>query len=419
MILDNIDIVKQRLYFKIAFVIYALFFTTEFSLKSGFTIIKLLIIAWGMALILLDIYKQKTRILKKFNMLLNLFIMINILSLIIFPSKLYNFRIFLITLIQLGVLNNSEITQTPQNTLKEIYRINFTFIFISFIISFISLLMFFTETNLFGIAFNETWRPELLKGLFIISNTGGMVSFLSLALSFLNIRATKFFSIFYGINILVQGSVLYLSRARASWVGLAVFIIVYGFINIRNKSLRRVIMASVIVLAITFPVYKPYVIEPLNGFINKTAGQGFFSGRLNLWQEGYEKIFKNNPILGVGYKDVVDIMKKDATRNLPGIDGGRLHNIYLEITYSHGIIAAILMVLFFIVNGYSLYKTIFKTDIPKEYRDVMKFIFAFFMSLYVMSFVESSLLYVISVVSALFWIYIGYSEYFIKKYKKF
>ncbi|WP_027633481.1 O-antigen ligase family protein [Clostridium hydrogeniformans] len=419
MILDNIDIVKQRLYFKIAFVMYALFFTTELSLKGNFTIIKLLIIAWGMALILLDIYNQKTRILKKFNILLNLFIMINILSLIIYPSKAYNLRIFLITLIQLGVLNNSEITQTPQNTLKEIRRINFNFVFISFIISAISLYMFFTKTNLFGIAFNEASRPDLLKGLFIISNTGGMVSFLSLVISFLSIRSTKFFSIFYGINILVQGSVLYLTRARASWVGLIVFIIVYGFINIRSKSIRRVIIASLMILTITFPIYKPYVMEPLNGFINKTAGQGFFSGRLNLWEEGYEKIFKKNPVLGVGYKDVVDIMKKDATRNLPGIEGGRLHNIYLEITYSHGIIAAILMILFFIVNGYSLYKTIFKIDIPKEYRNIMKFIFSMFISLYVMSFVESSLLYVISVVSAIFWIYIGYSEYFIKKYKKF
>ncbi|SFB45283.1 O-antigen ligase family protein [Clostridium frigidicarnis] len=421
--LNKIDVIKQRAAYKTAFILYALFFATEFSTYNSFTILKLLMIGWGCGLIVLDVYTNKNKILKKFNLMLNLFILMNIISLILFPSKAYNFRIFLITIIQIGVLNNSEITQTPRNVLKEINKVNFIFIIGSFVISAISLCMFVFKFNIFSIAYNEITRPDLLKGLFLISNIAGLVSLISIMVTVISIvSGIRGFRAFYWVNILVQGLVLYLTKARASWIGLIIFIIVYGFISIKNKTLRRSILIIILIGIVSLPVYGPKIINNLDNFANKTdyyQYYGFLSGRQMIWTQGYESIVTKNTFLGVGYKDVVDIIKNSTTQFLPGIDGGRMHNIYFEILCSHGILALIFMVMFFIANGVAIYKDIFKEDIPIENRRILKVIFAMFMSLYALGFVESVLVYVISVVSIIYWIYVGYSEYFIRKYKKY
>lgn len=421
--LNKIDVIKQRAAYKTAFILYALFFATEFSQYNSFTMLKLLMIAWGCGLIVLDIYTNKNKILKKFNLMLNLFILMNIISLIVFPNKAYNFRIFLITIIQLGVLNNSEITQTPRNVLKEINKINFAFIIGSFVISAISLSMFVFKFNILSISYNEITRPDLLKGLFLISNIAGLVSLMSIMVTIISIvSGANGFKGLYGLNILVQGLVLYLTKARASWIGLIIFIIIYGVISIKNKTLRRTILAIILIAVVSLPVYGPKIVNNLEGFAGKTdyyQYYGFLSGRQMIWTQGYESIVKTNSLLGVGYKDVVNVIKNSTTQFLPGVDGGRMHNIYLEILCSHGILALIFMVMFFLANGVAIYKDIFKEDIPIENRRILKVIFAMFMSLYALGFVESVLLYVISVVSIIYWIYVGYSEYFIRKYKKY
>ena len=414
----NMDLTKQKYIYKLAFIIYALIFATGISLKSEFTIVKIGLMAWGVGLLIWDIYKERGKILQRNNILLVLFLIVNLMAIGICGSKGSNIKIFTITLIQFLVLNSFNRMDSIDEKHKEIKKLNFNFVCGALLISLISMAMFFGKFNLMGIPYAEEFRPNLLKGLYLISNLGGLVAFISIIISIISIKAFHGNKYFHMGNILVQGTLLYFTSARAGLLALIVFIMCYGFTYIKDKRIRISVIIIILGMVIAMPAYKPYIEAKLNAGA-KQNNYGFLGGRAVLWKTGYEAAFKGSPAIGVGYTDVVTKMKAYTDEFLPGLEGGRMHNIYLEIAYSNGLLALIPFLIFMLIMVYKTYSLMCNSKIPREDLQFIKLGFAMIMSFIALGFVESSMIYTISVASTIFWIYMGYINFYTKKYNRY
>lgn len=414
----KLDLTKQKYFYKLTFIIYALIFATGISLKSEFTIVKMGLMAWGVSLLIWDIYKEKGKMLQRNNILLILFLLVNLIAIAMFGNKGSNIKIFTITLIQFLVLNSFNRMDSLDEKQKEIKKLNFNFVCGSLIISLISIAMFFGQFNIIGIPYAEEFRPNLLKGLYLVSNLGGLVAFISIVISLISIKSFNGNKYLYCGNIIVQGVVLYFTSARAALLSFIVFIISYGFTYIKDKRIRVSVIIIIVGIIIAMPACKPYIEAKLNAGA-KQNNYGFLGGREVLWRTGYRAVFKESPAVGVGYTDVVTKMKAYTDEFLPGLEGGRMHNIYLEITYSNGVLALIPFIAFMMIMIYKTYSLMCNCKIPKEDLQFIKLGFAMVMSFIALGFVESAMLYTITVASTIFWIYMGYINFYTRKYNRY
>lgn len=416
----SVDMNKQRYIYKCAFLVYAIFFTTEFSQMRSFTLLKAIILVWGLVLLGYDTYENKGKNILK-NVMLFIFMVLGLVTILINSNKIGNMKLYLITAIQVFVLAAFDMRNRYANVKKEIKKVNFTFILTTFILTAISVILYKLNINIENVSFIIEGNKNLFKGIYIVSNTAGVICYLSMALSVIALiilkeyRRYKGLVTFYILNIFIQGYGLVLSGARGALVSLFAFLIILLFMMISKKSVRRVVLSIGVIVLIAFPMYSSSLKN--TEFFNKSATHGFFSGRQILWQHGYEDVFKKYMTLGPGPGNVVPIMVDATSEFLPGLAGGRLHNIYIDILYSNGILGFATFMIFMMAAMSTLYKKAFNSEANPKDTMYMKCIFAFLSSILVMNLVESILIYVINPVSIIFWIYMGYSAYLIKKYR--
>jgi O-antigen ligase len=261
------------------------------------------------------------------------------------------------------------------------------------------------------IAFGMT-HYNALTGLQIGPNTVGLVCFFSIALGMAAKRLNAKWTYFYYINGLVQFCVLLLSKSRGALAGLAVFLAVYFLSQFESKRLRRiaVLMSLAVIIAGSF-----LIMNPSGGdLLVKDKELGFFSGRLLLWKPA-AKVIENNALFGVGVNNVVDEVKKVATAPLPGIEGGGMHNAYIQAAVSNGLIATGFIVVFLIYILIKLLKASLYQNISCFDRRVIGTMLALIVALYVVNLVEAHLLYVANFAASIYWIYAGYGVYIANK----
>lgn len=417
----SVDMNKQRYIYKCAFLVYAIFFTTEFSQMGSFTLLKAIILIWGLVLLGYDTYENRGKNILK-NVMLFIFMVLGLVTILINTNKLGNMKLYLITVIQVFVLAAFDMRNRYTNVKKEIKKVNFTFILVTFALTLISIILykFKIENGLFILT--DPGREELFKGVYSLSNGAGLICYLSAVLSIISLivmrnrKSFKKVCIFYSINIIIQIFALILTGARASIVAFLFFNVILIFLMIPKKKVRIIIAVVVLLLVATLPMYKPVVVGETN-FFNKTTGYDSLSGRRILWNHGKLVVFKYYPVMGPGPGNVVPIMVDATSEFLPGLAGGRLHNIYIDILYSNGILGFAAFMIFMMAAMSTLYKKAFNSEANPKDAMYMKCIFAFLSSILVMNLVESILIYVINPVSIIFWIYMGYSAYLIKKYR--
>ena len=85
-----------------------------------------------------------------------------------------------------------------------------------------------------------------------------------------------------------------------------------------------------------------------------------------------------------------------------------VHNIYLDVLCSNGILGFLAFMTFIFYEGIKLYMGSFSNRGNKENRIYIKCITAFLVSILVINIVESIMVYVLSIAATMFWIYMGY-----------
>ena len=137
------------------------------------------------------------------------------------------------------------------------------------------------------------------------------------------------------------------------------------------------------------------------------------TGRLDIWKSGFE-IFKESPMFGLTREGFVmpvyeKIYSSTGIYNSAVITGG-LHNIYLTVLVSSGIVGFLLMSFVIISVLYKSFYVLFK---EKEINIEMYFALLVSMAFLLMELVESRILYQANVFNVIYWIYFGYLYYFV------
>lgn len=136
------------------------------------------------------------------------------------------------------------------------------------------------------------------------------------------------------------------------------------------------------------------------------------TGRDVIWKAGF-KVFLEKPIFGWTREGLVEPTVNyilEATGYDSGaVAGGGLHNIYLTILCSSGIVGFILMAALAVVVFVRYLKQFFKKEkISKE----LLFSFTICMYFFISELVESRILYTVTFFNIVFWIYFGYLNYY-------
>ncbi|WP_027637556.1 O-antigen ligase family protein [Clostridium cadaveris] len=398
--------------YKCLFVIYTVFLATEFSQMRSFTLLKALIFGGGILIVIYESFKTKGEYLVR-NKLLLAFMIFSTLTLIVNNGKSGNLKFYLITLIQLFILTSIKRKNNIKSVKEEFKKLNFVFILTTSIFTMISLIMYVFKISISTFSITDPTRSDLIKGVYVISTSAGLICYLSLMATVVSLiilrkemRDYKFLSIFYLFNCFLQGYGLFLSGARGSLISFFAFIVVLGFLFISNKKIRVGIILSLITIILCFPIYKSHL--PNINLFNKDTEGNFFNGRLLLWENGYNHAFKNYKFLGTGAGNMVEVTETLSDTYLPGIEGGRLHNIYLDVLCSNGILGFLAFMTFIFYEGIKLYMGSFSNRGNKENRIYIKCITAFLVSILVINIVESIMVYVLSIAATMFWIYMGY-----------
>lgn len=406
----------QRFAFKCMFLIYSIFLATEFSMIKSFNLPKIIIILWGIIILMYDLSSSRGKMFKN-NVLMSLFLILSLITLLANKLGFSDLKLYLITVLQVLVLNSCSKNDKALSIKEQIFIINIIVIILTFILTAIAIIFSYKGIEISNILYFDpqvTRMQKLFRGFYIVSTTAGMICYFSSAITIIalmtlpkNIKNRILIFSGYIVNLIVQLYGLFISGARGALISFLVFVIIALFMFIKSKKIRLGVLGITFIMIFSFMFGKSNIYEI--DFLNKNNGSNFFTGRLELWEEGYKYVFKEKPLIGDGpNKSILDI-RKSSDKVLTGLEGGRVHNIYLDVLYSNGIFALALLGIFILKRLFDIYVNAF--SIKRENNNIyMKLIFALMVSNLVLNTVESLLLYVINISSVLFWIYMGISK---------
>lgn len=293
----------------------------------------------------------------------------------------------------------------------------------------------------FGMQYGRLW------GLYN-PNTGAMLNALSFIMSWFSLKVRKnhrlsyWADIFFALNMVLQFCCLVATGTRTAFYALVIVIFIYVFFEIKSKkgeekNLFTPIISAVALSVLTMGVYEivQYVLSILpslvkNSFqINITYGQpivlvnfstvdkldmdrelatGFLNGRDFIWSAAIDA-FKEYSVFGITRERIEEIVPSFLDSNTmiyaENISRGGLHNIYITILVSSGIIGAVVFLVFLAKILLSVYKVMFSSvSITEEYWLCLTVFFLFLIS----EMFESRVLYQVNVFNVLFWMFSGY-----------
>lgn len=147
--------------------------------------------------------------------------------------------------------------------------------------------------------------------------------------------------------------------------------------------------------------------------VRNTEEETFSNGREQVWCAGLD-IIKAHPLFGVGKASVVYYARLyEPDKSLPGIEGGSLHNILMEIFADYGIFAFAVFIIFGAILVRDGFKSLRRKNAYQYYREIGG-IFSVFTYFVAENLVESRLLFDTGVINGLFMILLGYFMYYLQ-----
>ena len=279
---------------------------------------------------------------------------------------------------------------------------------------------------------------ERLWGLYN-ANTGGAINVISLlATAYLwkaAESATKLTKMWYGVNGVLQFICLALTYSRTSIyslilaVGFGIFF--FGVGKWESKCTRTlpgrlffragVFLIAAVLMGAAFPVVRQGLLHLPHPVSEERQATGYFStpeqmaehrggvltGRPILWEAG-AKAFFDSPVFGVGrenlYEKTVPYLSDPSWS--PDLKAGGVHNGYLTIFISSGLMGAVFLIAFLLWNG----KRIVKQLISRNHNTDSVFVFGmvFLVMMLIMELFEARILYQVNLFMCLLWMGAGY-----------
>lgn len=448
----------NRSYYREAFLAITIMFTISFFTPFS-TILNLFLLLWGGVLILEDFLTKRIIFKSKRCIPLIAFLAINLITLIINKdlNLFENMKIFLLTVLQFLVLFLFDSDDRRDTILNQIRRFNNIIITITFVATSISLLVY-----MFGISFEINGyiigiQSGMLNGIYIGANTAGPLVAISIVSSIINyqIREARKLSKFDYINIIVQLVFLYMTNSRAAlycFIAFTIIIALFYFRGIRKKvvsvgcvgviyllskivnKLMNIVYEGIHVIfkIIKYGFKKIISYITLNGNMNdaetsflenivpsvsevveKDISMGFLNGRAQLWKCGL-KIINDNLWFGVGSRNIPHVaLTYESISNLPGINGGGMHNIIIQTLVSNGVLGLLTLTIFIVPIILSYCRYFMKNGINSNNSKIILLIGSLLAMLLVNNMVEANILYSATYMATVFWSYLGFGLFLI------
>ncbi|HEX9025602.1 MAG TPA: O-antigen ligase family protein [Clostridium sp.] len=394
-IIKNIyDFVDNKFYFKLLYLFVSLTFVTILKYVPGIMILKYIALAWGIILVLIMIIEDyKRRKIYKFDIPLGIFMIMTLLLNIISYRNIDNIKTWMINLILFVIIFTVDVFKCKKTIIKEMNIITYFYVIFMFIASSISLIMKSFDIKIglgdFIFEFNG-----VNGGVFENKNAIAIAAALAIVMCIYiyDISKSHKVRIFLIINIILQTIMMMGEHGRSAL--LIVIAVVYTFIFVynKNKYFRIVFLLIPILMCGTFLTYKDNI-------------RDFTSGRSSLWTSA-AIVIKENPLNGVGNNELVEAVKgARETDDLPGLAIGGLHNIYVQIATVNGIISLLLFLAFIGVILMFIIQHLDKLKRKEKFQ--MTTLTSLVVGILAVNLFESTLIYIVSFISMIFWIYLG------------
>lgn len=396
-----IDIITNKLYLKLLYVLIGISFATVISDLSFFNIFNKLVLLIGLAYTALNILEFITfrrRKIYSFEICLYLFLLLTLFLNFTQYKLNENLKIWLVNLMIMTVLFSIDMYKNKNQLLKELNIISYFYSILTFIISLISLVMIFMNKVITVDLGIKDDAPLILtyRGMFKNENSFGIAAVISIfiALYLLYSAKNKYIRGFLYSNILIQGISVFVAGGRSAYLPFLALIFLFLLYKFKNIYLRiSFVVVPIIISIVSFFTLPDNILHKI------------LTSREYIWQSAL-KLLKVCPLTGVGSVNKVGRLKDVRVAYLQGLDSGGLHNIFFEIATVNGIPATILFILFIILLFVFFIRKLDKLQPNLKLK--YGFIFVLCLGIVFINFLESSLVYIISFISIIFWIYSGY-----------
>lgn len=387
------DCIDNKFYFKLLYLFVSLTFVTILKYVPGLLKLNYIAFAWGIILILLMIIENyKRRKIYKFDIPLGIFMIITLAFNVIAYRNVENIKVWMVNLILFILIFSVDVFRCKKTMIKEMNIITYFYAIFMFIASSISLIMRFSEKTieLSGITFGTT------RGVFENENALSIAAGLAIVMCiYLNyITRSNRLKMFWLGNVALQTITMIGSHGRSAY--LIIIAVVYTFIFVYNKN--KYIRVALILI--------PILICGAFVELDKIHMESFTTERNIIWTSA-SIVIKEHPLVGVGNNDLIEAVKSARIGSyLPGIEFGRMHNIYVEISATNGMISLLLFLTFL---GSILMFIIQHLDkLMRKEKLQMTTLTSLIVGILAVNLFESTLIYIVSFISMIFWIYLGY-----------
>ncbi|NFH89225.1 O-antigen ligase family protein [Clostridium botulinum] len=389
------NFVDNRLYFRLLYILVSLGFATIFLYVPAIKKLNTVVLAWGILLILIMMFKDyKTRKIYKFDVPIILFIIFTLALNIFAYRTMENIKIWIVNLMIFTSLYTIDVFKSKRQNINEMKIISYFYIVLMLPLSIVSLYVDYNKITIQ--ATDMVFGTGRSFGIFVNQNALSIAAGLAVVLSIYLMQRNnniKMKTLLF-LNFIIQGITMVKANGRSSYLLIIAVIYLFLFIYLKNKYLR---IALLII---------PFLCSSVLLTFNEDRLHGFTSGRNILWKSA-SFVIKDNPMIGVGNSDLLEAVKNArVVEYLPGIEYGGLHNVYLQIAATNGIVSLILILIFLISIMVFIIKKLDKLKGKEKLQ--MTTIASMLLGILAVNVFESNLVYIISFISIMFWIYLGY-----------
>ncbi len=299
--------------------------------------------------------------------------------------------------VQCWILASTDKCQNKERWLSNLSCILKLYVYCITVLNVVGLLLFVKyDTLIYHDLYFIKLSNNSFSGLYLNPNSAGYISYLSIAFCFI-LRILDKKSLLFPITISL--ACLILSFSRGALGCLIVFFIFYFFKKTSNNN--KILLVTLGLISVMLLCLCGYLSLDAIGDIYGKGAEDPFNGRLLLWQEGFYA-FRDNIWTGVGYGHFQEYMlNRNPSLEHMGLIGGGLHNFYLQIGVTFGIIGLLIYIIFF---SYILTdKTIFQDSETYMLFSTMKIVI---LTICLMGLFEVILL-TTNIVSTFFWLLSG------------
>lgn len=386
------SILANNILLKLIYLLSSFIFVTSLSNITNISILTKISISFAILLIPIGVISS----IKDFKnnklvyILVYSFLMSNLILVFYNYPSIENIKSCIINSILLLVFFSVNTTKNKENLEKDMFIFSTFYIFVTFVLSLISVIIIYLnlKTDIAGLFYNE--------------NALGIAAGISILLSIYILLCSKntLFKIFISLNLFLQSVTLITSGARSSYLLILTPILIAIFINIKSIFLK------------IFIIFSPLCAFFMLLFSPPNISRIIFTGRENIWKAAF-RIVELYPLKGIGNSSLLYNIHSFTSYELNGLEGGRCHNIYVEIAATNGLLLLIIFLALLIAIIIPIYKFIKQNS----YNYKIFILFSLILGILLVNLLESSLVYNISFISITFWSISGYLLAFIRNNK--